>query len=302
MSMPLWNSSPEVHGELRVPNSEFTAPRTGQRDGSAATALPARAIRRSSAVRRWVCSRTPAPTAEGRAKLNRRTLTPSPRTISRLNWLRRFKRLRFLPGFAPATPPAPERASASGFGDSSTPPSPLSTRDSSPLLLVNTGPHLANDVPNRRVGLSSTYRRERAPARHGPWRNVREVTSPWPAGYDSGQSWTTPRRRRRGAPMDEFYRIKRLPPYVFPIVNDLKSKARARGEDVIDLGMGNPDLGTPKRIVAKLVAAAQKPQNHRYSASRGITRLRRAMATWYRDRYGVELDHDSDVIATIGAK
>src|SRR5438132_5661685 len=74
--------------------------------------------------------------------------------------------------------------------------------------------------------------------------------------------------------MDEFYRIKRLPPYVFAIVNDLKTKARARGEDIIDLGMGNPDRGTPKHIVAKLVEAAQNPRNHRYSASRGISRLR----------------------------
>src|SRR5881628_1120760 len=88
--------------------------------------------------------------------------------------------------------------------------------------------------------------------------------------------------------MDEFYRIKRLPPYVFAIVNDL--------------GMGNPDLGTPKHIVAKLVEAVQNPKNHRYSASRGITRLRVAIARWYRDRYGVELDPDSETIATIGAK
>ena len=78
--------------------------------------------------------------------------------------------------------------------------------------------------------------------------------------------------------MDEFYRIKRLPPYVFAIVNDLKTKARARGEDVIDLGMGNPDMPTPKHIVDKLVEAAKNPKNHRYSASRGITRLRVAMA------------------------
>jgi alanine-synthesizing transaminase len=102
--------------------------------------------------------------------------------------------------------------------------------------------------------------------------------------------------------MDEFYRIKRLPPYVFAIVNDLKTKARARGEDVIDLGMGNPDLGTPPHIVQKLVEAAQNPRNHRYSASRGITRLRVAITRWYRDRYGVELDPDSEAIATIGAK
>jgi alanine-synthesizing transaminase len=102
--------------------------------------------------------------------------------------------------------------------------------------------------------------------------------------------------------MDDFYRIKRLPPYVFAIVNDLKAKARARGEDVIDLGMGNPDMPTPKHIVAKLVEAAQNPKNHRYSASRGITRLRVAMTKWYKDRYGVALDADSEVIATIGAK
>jgi alanine-synthesizing transaminase len=102
--------------------------------------------------------------------------------------------------------------------------------------------------------------------------------------------------------MDDFYRIKRLPPYVFSIVNDLKTKARSRGEDIIDLGMGNPDLGTPRHIVAKLVEAAQNPRNHRYSASRGITRLRVAITRWYRDRYGVELDPDSEAIATIGAK
>ncbi len=102
--------------------------------------------------------------------------------------------------------------------------------------------------------------------------------------------------------MDEFYRIKRLPPYVFAIVNDLKTKARARGEDIIDLGMGNPDQATPKHIVDKLVEAAQNPRNHRYSASKGITRLRKAITTWYRDRYGVELDPDTEAIATIGAK
>jgi alanine-synthesizing transaminase len=102
--------------------------------------------------------------------------------------------------------------------------------------------------------------------------------------------------------MDDFYRIKRLPPYVFAIVNDLKTKARAQGADIIDLGMGNPDLGTPKHIVAKLIEAAQNPKNHRYSASRGITRLRVAITKWYRDRYGVELDPESEAIATIGAK
>jgi alanine-synthesizing transaminase len=102
--------------------------------------------------------------------------------------------------------------------------------------------------------------------------------------------------------MDEFYRIKRLPPYVFAIVNDLKSKARAQGEDIIDLGMGNPDQATPKHIVDKLCEAVKNPRNHRYSASKGITRLRKAITTWYRDRYGVDLDPESEAIATIGAK
>ena len=102
--------------------------------------------------------------------------------------------------------------------------------------------------------------------------------------------------------MDEFYRIKRLPPYVFAIVNDLKSKARAQGEDIIDLGMGNPDQATPKHIVDKLVEAARNPRNHRYSASKGITRLRKAITTWYRSRYDVDLDPEAEAIATIGAK
>ena len=102
--------------------------------------------------------------------------------------------------------------------------------------------------------------------------------------------------------MDEFYRIKRLPPYVFAIVNDLKSKARAKGEDIIDLGMGNPDQETPKHIVNKLVEAARNPRNHRYSASKGITRLRKAVTSWYRTRYGVDLDAETEAIVTIGAK
>src|SRR5262249_55222673 len=102
--------------------------------------------------------------------------------------------------------------------------------------------------------------------------------------------------------MDEFYRIKRLPPYVFAIVNDLKSKARTKGEDIIDLGMGTPDLPTPKHIVAKLCEAAQNPRTHRSSASRGITRLRVAITRWHRDRYAVELDPDSEPIASSGAK
>ena len=102
--------------------------------------------------------------------------------------------------------------------------------------------------------------------------------------------------------MEEFYRIKRLPPYVFAIVDDLKMKARRRGDDIIDLGMGNPDLATPPHIVEKLIEAVKNPRNHRYSASRGIYKLRMAIASWYSKNYGVEVDPDSETIVTIGAK
>ncbi len=99
-----------------------------------------------------------------------------------------------------------------------------------------------------------------------------------------------------------FRRIERMPPYVFAIVNDLKMKARRRGEDIIDLGMGNPDQGTPKHIVDKLIEAAQNPKNHRYSASKGIPKLRSAITDWYREKYQVELDPETEAIATIGSK
>ncbi len=102
--------------------------------------------------------------------------------------------------------------------------------------------------------------------------------------------------------IEEFPRIKRLPPYVFNIVNDLKAKARARGEDIIDFGMGNPDQPTPKHIVDKLVEAAQRGDTHRYSISRGIPRLRKAICSWYKKRYQVELDAESEAIVTIGSK
>ena len=100
----------------------------------------------------------------------------------------------------------------------------------------------------------------------------------------------------------DFYRIKRLPPYIFEEVNRLKAAARARGEDIIDFGMGNPDGSTPPHVVAKLVEAAQKPVNHRYSVSRGIYKLRLAIVDWYRRNYGVELDADTEACATIGSK
>ncbi|GAB4288564.1 MAG: alanine transaminase [Methylophaga sp.] len=101
---------------------------------------------------------------------------------------------------------------------------------------------------------------------------------------------------------DEFPRIKRLPPYVFNIVNDLKAKARARGEDIIDFGMGNPDRPAPAHIVEKLVEAAQRPDTHRYSVSKGIPRLRKACCDWYKRKFEVDLDPDSECIVTIGSK
>ena len=100
----------------------------------------------------------------------------------------------------------------------------------------------------------------------------------------------------------DFYRIKRLPPYIFEEVNRLKAAARARGEDIIDFGMGNPDMPTPKHIVDKLIEAARDPRSNRYSASRGIKGLRRAMAAYYQRRFGVALDPDSEVIAALGSK
>jgi len=99
-----------------------------------------------------------------------------------------------------------------------------------------------------------------------------------------------------------FHRMMRLPPYIFGIVNQLKMEARRRGEDIIDLGMGNPDLATPKHIVNKLIEAVKNPRNHRYSASKGIYKLRLAITDWYRNRYDVELDPDSEAVVTIGAK
>jgi alanine-synthesizing transaminase len=101
---------------------------------------------------------------------------------------------------------------------------------------------------------------------------------------------------------DGFYRIKRLPPYVFAQVQTLKLEARQKGEDIIDFGMGNPDQPTPAHIVDKLIEASKKARNHRYSASRGITKLRHAITSWYKRNYDVELDPESEAIVTIGSK
>ncbi len=101
---------------------------------------------------------------------------------------------------------------------------------------------------------------------------------------------------------EDFHRIKRLPPYVFAEVNRLKAAARARGADIIDLGMGNPDLPTPQHIVDKLVETVSKPRTHRYSASKGIPGLRRAQAAYYERRFGVKLDPETQIVATLGSK
>ncbi len=100
----------------------------------------------------------------------------------------------------------------------------------------------------------------------------------------------------------DFHKLNRLPPYVFAEVNELKHEARRRGEDVIDLGMGNPDLPTPSHVVEKICEAAHNPRNHRYSSSRGVPNLRAAMSEWYARRHGVELDPESEIIAVIGSK
>jgi alanine-synthesizing transaminase len=101
---------------------------------------------------------------------------------------------------------------------------------------------------------------------------------------------------------NEFHRIQRLPPYVFESVNKLKAEARAKGKDIIDFGMGNPDLPTPTHIVEKLVETVRNPRTHRYSASKGIPGLRKAQANYYERRFGVKLNPDTEVIATLGSK
>jgi alanine-synthesizing transaminase len=102
--------------------------------------------------------------------------------------------------------------------------------------------------------------------------------------------------------MDEFHRIKRLPPYIFSITDELKREARARGEDIIDFGMGNPDQPTPSHIVDKLIETAKRGDTHRYSQSRGIPRLRKAICDWYAKNFDVQLDPESEAIVTLGSK
>ena len=102
--------------------------------------------------------------------------------------------------------------------------------------------------------------------------------------------------------MEEFHRIQRLPPYIFSITDALKKDARARGEDIVDFGMGNPDQATPSHIVDKLTETVQRGDTHRYSQSKGIPRLRRAICRWYQQRYSVQLDPETEAIVTLGSK
>ncbi|HUZ66829.1 MAG TPA: aminotransferase class I/II-fold pyridoxal phosphate-dependent enzyme, partial [Beijerinckiaceae bacterium] len=102
--------------------------------------------------------------------------------------------------------------------------------------------------------------------------------------------------------MTDFHRVRRLPPYVFEQVNRLKAAARNAGADIVDLGMGNPDLPAPKHVIEKLVETAGKPRTDRYSASKGIAGLRRAQAAYYDRRFGVKLDPETQVVATLGSK
>jgi len=102
--------------------------------------------------------------------------------------------------------------------------------------------------------------------------------------------------------MNQFPRMQRLPPYVFAVVNELKTQLRREGQDIVDLGMGNPDMPTPKHIVDKMTEAAEKAVNHRYSASRGLPNLRKAICDWYARRFEVDLDPDTETVVTIGAK
>ena len=124
-----------------------------------------------------------------------------------------------------------------------------------------------------------------------------------PTGQLLYHVYSSPFLTQRQTALDtEFPRIKRLPPYVFNIVNDLKMQERRRGEDIIDFGMGNPDQPAPRHVIDKLVEASQRKDTHRYSVSRGIPRLRRAICRWYKQRYDVDLDPDSEAIVTLGSK
>jgi alanine-synthesizing transaminase len=122
--------------------------------------------------------------------------------------------------------------------------------------------------------------------------------------YDSYPATAARKSNARifAAVIEDFHRIKRLPPYVFAEVNRLKAAARARGADIIDLGMGNPDMPTPQHICDKMVETIAKPRTHRYSQSKGIPGLRKAQAAYYDRRFGVKLNPDTQIVATLGSK
>src|SRR5690606_16320929 len=125
---------------------------------------------------------------------------------------------------------------------------------------------------------------------------------PTPPGAVGRGSFRTEVRRETIMSQQDFHRIKRLPPYVFAEVNAMKAAARSRGEDVIDLGMGNPDGPPPRHVIDKLIEASQNPRSHGYSTSRGIPGLRRAQAAYYERRFGVTLDPESEIVVTLGSK
>src|SRR5450759_4788218 len=120
--------------------------------------------------------------------------------------------------------------------------------------------------------------------------------------FVGGASVILPHRLPKRGPMEEFYRIRRLPPYVFEQVNRAKAAARNAGADIIDLGMGNPDLPAPPHVIEKLKETLGKPRTDRYSASRGITGLRKAQAAYYGRRFGVKLNPETQIFATLGSK
>src|SRR5471032_2533055 len=135
----------------------------------------------------------------------------------------------------------------------------------------------------------------------GPrWLCVRNASKKWVVRNTTFKHW----RKIKSMPEDseEFYRIQKLPPYVFAVINEMRARARAAQIDVIDLGMGNPDGATPRPIVNKLIEAARNARNHRYSQSRGIPKLREEIARRYKANYDVDLDPDTEAIVTIGAK
>src|SRR5271168_5010735 len=173
-------------------------------------------------------------------------------------------------------------------------------------------PPIPTPTPRPPRSSSASPARRPSPARWSPpacprpqFRSMprRWVAAVPPAWYNRRLSPSPrPEHSVHRMPPEEFHRIRRLPPYVFAEVNTAKARARTAGEDIIDLGMGNPDSPTPPHIVAKLIEAVQDPRTHRYSVSKGIPGLRRALAGYYDRRFGVKLDPETEVVVTLGSK